>query len=93
MVDDSGSVVGDEGRGEEETNATFFEGEVLAPLLPLPDLLLGVLRGERRQDFAGETRGCICAEAKRTVSAHFKVRLLILRFSFSSWDAWEMDEL
>jgi hypothetical protein len=56
-VEDSGSVVGEDGRGDDETNATFLEGEVVVPLLPLPEPLLGVLRGERRHDFVGETRG------------------------------------
>ena len=36
-VDDNGSAFGDDGSGEEETNATFLEGEEPAPLLPLPE--------------------------------------------------------
>ena len=84
-MDDKGSI-GEDGVGDEETNATFLEGDVLAPLLPLPEPLLGVLTGERRHDLVGEIRGCICIDTKRTVSVHFKVLLSILRFSFSSSD-------
>ena len=80
VVDDNDSWVGEDGIGEEETNATVLVGDALCPL---PDPALGVLSGDRRQDFVGEAKSCTWADASRTVSVHFKVRLSIILFSFS----------
>ena len=51
-MEESGAT-GDGGRGDEETKATFLVGE--AQFAP-PEPALGVLSGDRRQDFVGEVR-------------------------------------
>ena len=76
VVADNGSAMGEEGTGDDETNATFLEGEVLASLLPLLEPLLGVLRGERRQDFVGETRGGICTAAHANCFGPFQCAII-----------------
>lgn len=90
-MEDKRSEIGDDGRGEEDTNATVLEGEVDL-LLPLPEPLDGVFWGDRKHDFVGEVKDCICAEARRTVSVHLRVRLSMLSFPSSTWDSADRGE-
>ena len=48
--------MGDDGIGEEDTNATVLTDE---PLFLLPEPPAGDLTGDRRQDFVGDVNPCI----------------------------------
>ena len=63
--------MGDDGIGDEDTNATVLGDE--DPFL-LPGAPIGVFSGDRRHDFVGEENPCICVDARRTDSVHSLVR-------------------
>lgn len=80
---------GEEGRGEEETNVTALLGLKFR----VSGMWLGVFMGERRQDLVGETSGGVWLVVMRgIVSVHFRVLLVMSRFSFSAFDAVEVLE-
>jgi hypothetical protein len=89
VVPESVSSMGDDGIGDEDTNATVFADE---ELFLLPGAPVGVFRGDRRHDFVGEADPCISVEARRTDSVHSLVRSAT-RFSCSSSNPGEVVEL
>lgn len=87
VVEESRALGGEEGIGEEETNATALLGLGFS----FPTFAEGVFIGERRQDLVGEVVGggigvwvTVRVVSRRRDSVHFSVRELAIWFSLSA---------